>query len=170
MAKEYNDAFVFAGAYDDVEDAKADFAGIKFLHDEDWIGKYQAAIFEKTEDGKVKVIDTTSTTRTTGAKWGAGLGAVFGVLFPPSILVSAGVGALAGAGVGTLAKGWLKGDVKKIAESLDPGMAGVIVFAEATPDLGAEKLLKRAAKLAKEQVDAEADEIKRAIDEEVAGV
>ncbi len=168
MAKEYDDVFVFAGAYGDVEDAKADFAGIKFLHDEDWIGKYQAAIFEKTEDGKVNVLDTTSTTRTTGAKWGAGLGAVFGLLFPPSLIVSAGVGALLGAGAGNLAKGWLGRDIKQIAENLEPGESGVIVFAQATPEVGAEKLLKRAAKLAKEQVDAEAEELKRAIDEELA--
>ncbi len=168
MVKEYEDVFVFVGAYDDVADAQADYDGIKFLHDEDWIGKYQAAIFEKNEDGKVNVIDTTSTTRTTGAKWGAGLGAVFGLLFPPSLIVSAGVGALLGAGTGNLAKGWRGRDVKEIAEDLQPGESGVIVFAQATPEMGAEKLLKRARKLAKEQVDAEADELKRAIDEELA--
>ena len=168
MAKDFGETFVFAGAYADVEDAKADFAGIKFLHDEDWIGKYQAAVFEKTAEGKVNVIDTTSTTRASGAKWGAGLGAAFGLLFPPSVLVSAGLGALAGAGVGTLSKGWLGRDVKEVAESLDPGMAGVIVFAEATPDVGYEKLLKKSVKAAKQQVDADAADIKRALDEEVA--
>ena len=47
-------------------------------------------------------------------------------------------------------------------------VASAAAFAQATPDLGAEKLLKRAAKLAKEQVDAEAEELKRAIDEEIA--
>lgn len=170
MAKEFSNVFVFAGAYDDTEDAKSDFAGIKFLHDEGWIGKYQAAIFEKVEEGKVKVLDTTSTTRTAGAKWGAGLGAVFGLLFPPSILVSAGLGALAGAGVGTLSKGWLGGDVKQVADTLEPGQAGVIVFAEATPEVGYEKLLKKAVKAAKQQVDADAADIKRALDEEVADI
>jgi len=165
MAKEYVDIFVFAGAYGNEEDAKADYEGIKFLHKEDWIGKYQAAIFEKTPEGKIKVLDTTSTTRATGAKWGAAIGAVLGVFFPPGLLLSAATGAAVGAGVGNLAKGWFSGDIKQVAESLEAGECGVIVVAEATPDVGAEKLLKKAVKAEKRQVDEQAAEIKKQLDE-----
>ena len=53
----------YAGVYADVEDAKADFEAIKEAHRESWIGTYDAALFEKTADGKVKVLDTDATQR-----------------------------------------------------------------------------------------------------------
>jgi uncharacterized membrane protein len=160
-----SDVFVFAGMYDDLDDAKADFAGLDTLHAEKWFGKYQAAIFTKNEEGKVEVLDTISTTRTTGAKWGAAIGAVLGVVFPPSILVSAAAGAATGAVAGNLAKGWMSWDIKELADTLEEGAAGVIVIAEATPKEGAEKLLKRAKKMAKREVDVQAAEAKAALDE-----
>jgi uncharacterized membrane protein len=160
-----SDMFLFAGSYDSLEDAQADFDGLAILHAEKFFGRYQAAIFTKDEEGKVKVLDTTSTTRTTGAKWGAGIGAVLGVVFPPSILVSTAVGAGAGAAIGNLAKGWMSWDIKDIAETAENGTSGVLVIAEATPERGAEHLLKHAKKLAKREIDVQAEEAKAALDE-----
>ena len=155
----------YAGVYADVEDARADFEGIKEAHRQSWIGTYDAALFEKNAEGKVNVLDTDATQRGTGAKIGAITGIVLGAIFPPSILVSAAVGAGVGAAAGNLAKGFMSGDVKKIADELEPGQAGVILVADATFEAGAEKLMKRAKKLAKQQVDANADALKAAIDE-----
>ena len=59
----------------------------------------------------------------------------------------------------------MSGDIKKLADELEPGEAGVILVADATFDAGAEKLMKRAKKMAKQQVDAQADETKKQIDE-----
>lgn len=156
MSKSMYDAvFVFAGAYADPADAQADFDALGELHKMDFIGKYQAAIFEKTEDGKAKVLNTTSTTRATGAKWGTAVGAVFGLFFPPGLLLGAALGAGAGALVGNLAKGWFSSDIKQVADELEPGEAGVILVAQATPDLGVEKLLKKARKAEKKEVTGE---------------
>ena len=155
----------YAGVYADVEDAKADFAAIKEAHSESWIGTYDAALFEKTADGKVKVLDTDATQRAAGAEVGVIAGVVLGLIFPPSILVSAAVGGGVGAVVGNLVKGFMSGDIKKIAEELEPGQAGVILVADATFDAGAEKLMKRAKKIAKQEVDAQAKDVKKAIDE-----
>jgi uncharacterized membrane protein len=155
----------YAAVYADVEDAKADFEVIKAAHREKWIGTYDAALFEKTADGKVKVLNTDATQRKDGAAVGAIVGGILGVIFPPSILVSAAVGAGAGAAVGNLTKGWMSGDIKKVADELEPGEAGVILVADATFDAGAEKLMKRAKKMAKQEVDAQAKDVKAAIDE-----
>lgn len=155
----------YAGIYADVEDAKNDFAGIKAAHREKWIGTYEAALFEKDTEGKVKVLDTDATQRAAGAKVGVVAGAVLGVIFPPSILVSAAVGAGVGATIGNLMKGFMSGDIKKLADELEPGQAGVILVADATFDAGAERLMKRAKKLAKQEVDAQASDLKKAIDE-----
>ena len=159
------DLFLFAGAYDSLDEAQADFAALGELHNLKFFGRYQAAIFTKDDEGKVKVLDTTSTTRTTGAKWGAAIGGVLGVVFPPSILVSAAAGAGIGAVAGNLAKGWMSWDVKDIAEMAENGTSGVIVIAEATPERGAEELLKHAKKYAKRQIDVQAKEAKEALDQ-----
>jgi len=101
-----NPIFAFAGAYAFEEDARADFETIKDAHLAGLIGKYDSALFTKKGDGKVKVLNTDSTTRTSGAKWGLATGAVVGLLFPPTLIA----GLVWGGGIGTLvghfAKGW----------------------------------------------------------------
>jgi len=160
-----NGIIVYAGLYGDVDLAWADFDNIKAAHSAKWIGTYESAIFEKGADGKIKVLDTDATQRGSGAKKGAIAGAIFGVIFPPSLLVSAVAGAAIGAGVGNMVKVMDRGEVKELAEALEPGQAGVILIADATFDAGAERLMKQAKKFAKQQVDADAAALKDAIDE-----
>lgn len=148
----------YAGVYDDVGAAKTDFAALHDLHKASYIGKFQAAIFEKTAEGKVKVIDTTSTTRATGAKWGAAIGGVIGLLFPPSILAGAAIGAGAGALAGTLAKGWMGSDIKYVAEQLQPGESGVIVVAQIAPELEVGALLAKAGQVTRQDLTPEEKE------------
>ena len=50
---------------------------------------------------------------------------------------------------------------------LDEGTAGIVMIGVATPEMGADLLMKRAAKIAKKQVDADAKDLKKAIDEAV---
>lgn len=156
---------VFAGQYEDLEGATEDFLALKGLKRMDFVGTYEAALFAKTEDGKVKIIDTDATDRTTGAKIGAVTGAVLGVIFPPSILVSAVAGAGAGALVGNLTKGMHRSDIKAIGEMLEAGQAGIVFVGETTLEAGMRKLLKRAAKDMKVAIDDDAKDMKRAIDE-----
>ncbi len=155
----------YVGLYANTDDATADFESIKDAHKADWVGTYDAAVFEKTAEGKVKVLDTDATQRGEGAKVGAITGAVFGLIFPPSILISAGIGAAVGAGYGNLTKGFMNGDVKAAAEALAPGQAGVMLFADAEYEIGADQLMRRATKIAKQRVDASTEEIKESIDE-----
>ena len=58
----------YGGVYANVSDAKSDFDVIKAAHKESWIGTYDAALFEKNTDGKVKVLDTDATQRGKGAR------------------------------------------------------------------------------------------------------
>jgi uncharacterized membrane protein len=156
----------YAGVYANVEDARADFAGIKEAHHQKWIGAYDAALFEKTPEGKVKVLDTDATQRVTGAEVGAVTGAILGLIFPPSILVSTAVVAGLGAAAGNMAKGFTSGDIKHVAEGLEPGEGGVILVADATFEEGAEKLMKRAKKMAKQKVAAQATDARESIGQE----
>jgi len=149
---EPNNLIGYAGVYSNGDEAKDDFEAIKQAHRDKWIGTYDAALFAKNTDGKVKVLDTDATARTTGAKAGAIVGVVLGVIFPPSVLVSAAVGAVSGAALGNLGKGFSKGDIKNVAEQLLPGETGILLIADATFDAGAQKLMKKAKKFAKQVV------------------
>ena len=156
---------VYAGVYENVDDAREDFLVIKAAHAEKWIGTYDAALFEKDEAGKVKILDTDATVRAKGAGIGLLTGAVIGIIFPPSIIAMGALGAGFGGLIGNMMKGFSRSDIKDLGEELDNGTAGVILVADATFDAGAERLMKRAKKLAKKQVDANAEELKQAIDE-----
>lgn len=155
---------VFVGGYADVEDAKADFEGIKAMHKEAWLGPYEGALFTKEDDGKVKILDRDSSIRAAGAGAGAVVGGLIGLIFPPSIIGGALVGGAAGGLLGHFFGTFKRSDIAELGELLDQGQAGIVVIGVPTPELGAQKLMNRAAKVAKKQVDADAKEIKKAID------
>ena len=92
-------------------------------------------------------------------------GGVIGLIFPPTILAGAAVGGAAGALAGHLFGTIKRKDIAEIGEMLDEGQAGIFMIGVATPELGAQKLMKRAAKVMKKQVDADAEDLKMAIDE-----
>jgi uncharacterized membrane protein len=156
---------VFAGTYENVDDAKADFDVIKEMHKEAWLGPYEGALFVKEEGGKVKILDRDSSIRAAGAGAGAVVGGVIGLIFPPTILAGAVVGGAAGGLLGHFFGTIKRKDIAELGEMLDEGMAGIFMIGVATPELGAQKLMKRAAKVLKKQVDADADDLKKAIDE-----
>ncbi len=156
---------MYLAAYADLEDAQEDFDAIHAAHKEKWIGEYEAALFGKEADGKLKIHDTVASERGWGAKVGAITGATIGILFPPAILVSAVAGAGVGAVAGQLKRGIKTDDIKAMADMLDEGTYGIVLIGFTTIEEGAERLMKRAAKVMKQEVDAQAEDLKKAIDE-----
>jgi len=140
----YDNAWVFGGTYNSKEAARADYNNLEVMYTDEVIGRYQAAMVEKRSDGKVKVLDTTSTDRAEGAVAGAAIGALLAIIFPPAVLVTAPVGAGLCAATGNIAKGWTRGDVKRLGEALAPGETGIIVIAEAGATLEAAAVLTAA--------------------------
>lgn len=59
------------------------------------------------------------------------LGAVVGILFPPSIIGSAAIGAAVGGVGGHLWKGMSRSDVEELGEFIDAGEACLLVIGEA---------------------------------------
>ncbi len=158
---------VYAGSYVSVADAKDDFELIRALHNEKFIGEFEAAVFHKDADGKVKVLDTVATERSAGAKVGAITGAVMGVLFPATIVGAALAGGGIGALFGNFRRGLKRKDVMEIGDMLDEGEAGVVLVGFTTIEEGVERLMKHAAKITKREIDATAEELKSAVDEVV---
>jgi uncharacterized membrane protein len=144
MAKE-DDVFLLVGAYSSVDDAKADYEVVKALHAEKVVGGFDAAVISKDDEGKVHVNKDETSTRK-GAWGGAGVGALVGILFPPSLIASAAVGAAVGGFGGHLWKGMSRSDMKDLGELLDEGDAALVVIGDWRLEERIDELLRHADK------------------------
>jgi uncharacterized membrane protein len=155
--------FVYAAVYDDVDDANLDYEAVFDLHAAGAIGTFDAAVVEK-EEGKVSVHKTEKPTQH-GAWTGIAVGALAGILFPPSIIGTAIVGGAAGGVIGHLWRGMSRGDLKDLGEFLDEGDAALIVIGESKIEEQIEKATKHARKLLEKELDADAKELERELAE-----
>jgi uncharacterized membrane protein len=160
-----NPVFIYAGEYDDVEDAKADLEALEELHREHVVGTYDAAVVTKNEEGKVEIVDKIEKPTQHGGWYGAAVGAAIGLVFPPGILLGGLMGAGAGALIGHLEGGMSSSDVREVGELLDNSEAALIVVGEATIERAVAEATERAKKELKNDVRADAREMERAIDE-----
>jgi uncharacterized membrane protein len=158
--------FVFTGVYADVEDALADYDAIKALHTEaNLIDAYDAAVIERKDNGKVKIVKKHETPTRVGGVLGGGVGLATGVviaLFPAAaiggglLLGTTAGGALLGSVAGHAAAGMRRGDLKDLGEALDAGEAGLVVVAVADMEAKIEHAMKKAEKIERKQLEADA--------------
>jgi uncharacterized membrane protein len=146
--------FIYIGTYASEVDARADYDVVKDLHSLGAVGTYDAAVITKDDKGKIHVNKDETTTRH-GAWGGAAAGALIGILFPPSIIGTAIVGAAVGGVSGHLWKGMSRTDVKEFGEAIDSGEAALVIVGETALEAAIEKAqLKALRKVEKElQVD-----------------
>src|SRR3954451_422091 len=161
----------YVGLYDNVADAEADYELVKDLHSEaGLIDAYDAAVVERREDGKTKIVKKHETPTRAGGVLGGGMGLATGLvvaLFPFAavggglLAATTGGGAILGAGAGHAAAGMSRHDLKELGEHLDTGQAGLVVVA--VSDMGAkvEKAMERAAKLEQKELKPDTAEIER---------
>ncbi|MGO8905207.1 MAG: DUF1269 domain-containing protein [Solirubrobacteraceae bacterium] len=156
--------FIYAATYADRADAYADYDTLLELHAEKLVGTYDVALITKDAEGKVHVEKHEKPTQH-GAWGGIAVGAVVGILFPPSIIGAAAVGGLVG-GVGAhLKKGMSRDDAKELGELLEGGQAALVVIGESRVEEELNKALTRAEKTMEKEVDADAKEFKKELDE-----
>ena len=116
-----------------------------------------AAVIVHTAEGKVKFDETADPSGKKWAKRGAIAGGVVGLIFPPSIIVSAAVGGGAGGLWGKVRdKGFKDEDLKAIGNSLPPGSSAIIAVAEDRMVEQLERALGGYQRIAKHAVSAEA--------------
>lgn len=156
--------FLFVGTYPSEADARADYDVVKDLHKGGVVGKYDAAVVTKDDKGKVHV-DKDETSTRKGGWGGAAIGAVVGLIFPPSILVGAAAGAAIGAASGHLANGLSRTDVKELGDLLENGEAALLVVGESTLEEALEKADLKAEKKIAKQLDVDSKDLDAAIKE-----
>jgi uncharacterized membrane protein len=171
------DTFIaFVGIYDSKDDAVDDYEAIKDLHTEaDLIDAYDAAVIEKRDDGKVKIVKKHETPTRVGGVLGGGIGLATGLVIAifPAAAIGAGLlatttasGAILGAVAGHAAAGMSRQDLKDLGEELDNGDAGLVVVG--VSDMGAkiESAMKKAKKREKKELKADNAEIEKDAKEE----
>ncbi|HET6394592.1 MAG TPA: DUF1269 domain-containing protein [Blastococcus sp.] len=138
MGKQEKDTlYVIAAAYDDVDQAVADYDAVKALYREVRTSHdFDAAVIAKDENGKVHIVKKHEQPTRHGAAVGLGWGLAVGVvatLFPPvgiGIAVAGGAGATIGGVAGHASGGVSRADLKDLGETLDAGQAGLIAVYE----------------------------------------
>jgi uncharacterized membrane protein len=155
--------FVYAAAYTDRADAFADYDMLLELHAEKLVGTYDVALISRDADGKVHVEKHEKPTQH-GAWGGIAVGAMIGILFPPSLIGAAAVGGLVGGVAGHLRRGISRGDAKELGDLLQGGQAALIVIGESRVEEQLDKALARAEKSIEKEIDADNKEFKRELD------
>jgi uncharacterized membrane protein len=153
--------FLYVAVYSDILDAELDYEAVFDLHDAGLIGTFDSAVIRK-EDGKVRVTKTEKPTQH-GAWTGLGVGALVGLIFPPSIIVGAAVGSGIGGLSGHISGGISRADLKDLGTELEEGTAAVIVFGDSRIEEQLAKATARASKLIEKEMDADGDELEREI-------
>ena len=161
----------YVGVYGSVEAAEADYQLVKDLHVEaGLIDGYDAAVIERRDGGKTKIVKKHETPTRVGGVLGGGIGLATGLvvaLFPFAAIgggllatTTAG-GALLGAVAGHAAAGMSRHDLKELGEHLDTGEAGLVVVAVSDMETKVRRAMKRAQKLEEKQLKADTEELER---------
>ena len=126
-----NQVQVFVAAFDTEAEAGAALKDFRAMNREGSIDLLDAVVLVHGTDGKVRFEETADPSGKKWAKRGAIAGGLVGLIFPPSIIVGAAVGAAGGGVWGKIRdKGFKDEDLKAIGESLDPGTSAIIAIAE----------------------------------------
>src|SRR3954452_13211491 len=167
----FDTLMVYVGIYGNVAEAEADYQLVKELHTEaDLIDAYDAAVIERREGGKTKIVKKHETPTRVGGVLGGGVGLATGLvvaLFPFAavggglLAGTAAGGAILGSVAGHAAAGMSRDDLKQLGEHLDAGQAGLVVVAVADMGAKVEQAMERASKLEQKQLEADAAEIER---------
>lgn len=128
---------LLAASYPDQEHAQTILGTLEKMNAALTIDLADAVMISKEPDGKIRTHETTDVTTRKGALRGVIAGGIFGLIFPPSLLISAIVGGGLGAAWGKARDTGVKHDeIKEFTEQLKPGdVALVVLVSDRTAEL-----------------------------------
>lgn len=121
---------LFVAVFDGEDHAREALRDFQAAEDLGAIDLIDAAVVVRREDGKVTFEETTDPGAKTWGKRGALIGGLVGLIFPPSLLGSAALGAGVGAIWGKVRdKGIKDEELKMVGETMEPGTSAIIAIA-----------------------------------------
>ena len=150
--------YATVAVYDEAETAEKDWSALESAAGTSAVDIADATLI-RSKDGDAQVLQ-----RQSRHGWGKGAvaGAVVGVLFPPSLLGAAAVGAGGGALVARVTRSLGRGKVKDLGEALDTGELAIVVVEPAEASEAVARTLK-SAKTIKTAPSASSEEIRAAL-------
>jgi uncharacterized membrane protein len=128
MSKELQ---VVSAVYPDEERADSILDMLHQMHRAATINLEDAAIVVRESDGKLHIKETKEVTTAKGAKRGAIIAGIFGVIYPPSLIASVLVGGGIGAIWGKIRDTGIKNSsLKQIGDTLQPGQVALVALAD----------------------------------------
>jgi uncharacterized membrane protein len=155
--------FVFLATYSEEASARNDLEELRTLHARGFVGTYDAAVITRDDEGKVHVDKWEKPTQH-GAWTGIAVGAVVGILFPPSLIAGAAVGGVAGGVIGHLWNGMSRKDMKELGEILDAGTAALVVVGKSKLDEQMKAAMSRADKIIEKEVKADQKQLEKELE------
>ena len=126
-----NPVQVFIAAFETEGEAGDALRDFRTMDRDGSIKLIDAAVVVRGADGKVRFEETADPSGKKWAKRGAIAGGLVGLIFPPSIIASAVIGAAGGGVWGKIRdKGFQDSDLRSLGESLAPGTSAIIAVAE----------------------------------------
>ena len=119
---------VLAAAYDDVQAAQDDYDTVKALFEREGLGHdFDASVIQRDAEGKSHVIRKHEESTRHGLKWGLAVGAACAVFPAVGLVGGMAAGGAIGAAAGHVKGGMKDSDLKKVADTLGKGEAGLVV-------------------------------------------
>jgi len=162
--------FIYLATYSDRADASADYVALLDLYETRTLTTYDVAMVVRDEAGKVHVEKHEKPTQR-GAWGGILVGALVGVLLPPSIVGVAAVGGAAAAGglVGGLGghfqEGLSRGEARELGDLLQAGQAALIVIGEARAKESLDRALTHASRSVEAVFEADHTRLRQELEE-----
>lgn len=157
MSDRYDNYEIMFAVYDSEDGAAAAVESLRAMDKDETIDIIDAATLVKDAEGNTTVKQESLPSVKKGLGVGALIGGAVGLLFPPSILAAAAIGAGVGAGSAKLAKMALENEeLKEAAEGLEPGSSAFIAVVENTWAQKLQTAIAGYQKLAEHELDAEA--------------
>jgi uncharacterized membrane protein len=152
-----NPVQVFVAAFGTEEQAGAALRDFRAMDREGSIDLIDAAVVVRGVDGKVRFEETADPSGKKWAKRGAIAGGLVGLIFPPSLIASAAIGAAGGGVWGKIRdKGFQDSQLRSIGDSLERGTSAIIAIAEDHVIERLQKGLEGYERIARHTVSAEA--------------
>jgi uncharacterized membrane protein len=154
---------IFVATYDDKAKADQDYKSLLDLHKEGWLGTYDVGVVAKSDKGKLDIVRHSDSTGK-GARDGAVIGAVLGLLFPPAIVASTVAGGLIGTAVGHSLNDIPRHDLKEIGDMIENGQCAMVVLGQLQIEEGLHKATKRAIKEYQREFNVDVADYNRQLD------